>query len=194
MPEILPKETAYPFTLRLTRSERAILERKAAGLPLGEYIRLKALGDSRVNRRKKPKGKLPSKGSDTLSQLLGELGRMRIASNLSQLVTAVDSGSLVLPSHIHTAIQQAFTDLHEVKNVLMQALRGKYPVKDHEHLVRLLDDLGRMNVADHLNQQAKAVNVGCFVPSPETTTALLEGGADIRQIRDTLLRSLEMDE
>lgn len=38
MPEQITRK-ASPFCLRLTPEERTLLEREAAGLPLGEYIR-----------------------------------------------------------------------------------------------------------------------------------------------------------
>ena len=119
MPKI-PSQHTKPFTLRLTAEERQTLEREAAGLPLGEYIRAQALSDNRVKRR--TRGKHPVKDHKLLAQLLGEIGRMRVASNLNQLAKAANSGSLVLTPETHTAILEACTDIHLIKDTLMRSL------------------------------------------------------------------------
>ncbi len=45
MPKQTQKQTS-PFCLRLTSEERALLEREAAGLPLGEYVRQRVFDES----------------------------------------------------------------------------------------------------------------------------------------------------
>ena len=115
-----PNKRALPFTLRLMPEERAILEHEAAGIPLGEYIRVRALDKNRVKRR--ARGKHPVKDHQLLAQLLGELGRMRVANNLNQLAKAVNSGSLALTPETTTAILEACADIREIKETIMQCL------------------------------------------------------------------------
>lgn len=111
---------AKPFTLRLTAQERQILEREAAGLPLGEYIRAQALSDNRVKRR--TRGKHPVKDHKLLAQFLGELGRMRVASNLNQLAKAANSGSLILTPETQSVLLEACADIRQIKDTLLRSL------------------------------------------------------------------------
>ncbi|MES9861442.1 MAG: hypothetical protein ABW157_18035 [Candidatus Thiodiazotropha sp. LLP2] len=50
-----------PFCLRLSREERALLERAAGDLPLGTYIRKRLLNDAVASRRKVRKNLLKIK-------------------------------------------------------------------------------------------------------------------------------------
>ena len=61
------------------------------------------------------------------------------------------------------------------------------PIQNNEQL-RLLGELGRSNVPNNLNQLAKAVNMGALLLTPEETAALLEACADIREIRQEIIR------
>ena len=45
------RKTPLPFSLRLTFEERAELEKKAAGMALGAYIRERLLGEDAAPRR-----------------------------------------------------------------------------------------------------------------------------------------------
>lgn len=115
-----PGQKAKPFTLRLTAEERHTLEREAQGLSLNEYIRLVVLSDKRVKRR--TRGKHPVKDYKLLSQLLGELGRMRVANNLNQLAKAANSDSLILNAETHAVLLEACADIRQIKDTLMRSL------------------------------------------------------------------------
>ncbi len=67
MPKTNKKPT--PFSLRLSKEEREQLERDAAGLSLGEYIRQRLFDESSPKRL--TRGKFPVKDHVLLSQLLG---------------------------------------------------------------------------------------------------------------------------
>lgn len=88
------KRSKYPppFSLRLTFEERAALEKAAAGMPLGAYIRSR-LFDGRIPQRR-TRGKFPVKDHAALGQVLGQLGKSRPANNLNQLARAANTGSL----------------------------------------------------------------------------------------------------
>ena len=68
--------------------------------------------------------------------------------------------------------------------------RGRYPIKDHKILSRLLGELGRTRLASNLNQIAKSLNNGSFELTHETRAALLEACADIYEMRNMLMKAL----
>lgn len=84
------ERTIPPFSLRLTFEERAKLERDAAGMALGAYIRSRLLDPETVAPRKC--GKFPVKDHQALAQLLGLLGQSRLANNVNQLARAANTG------------------------------------------------------------------------------------------------------
>jgi hypothetical protein len=122
---------APSFSLRLTLSERAQLDREAGPLPLGDYIRrsLFAVPDvrKRVFRR-------PVQDAEALSQVLEALGRSRLPQNVNQLTKAAHSGSLPVTPETEQALQEACRALLEMRQSLMQALghlpEGKAPPPD----------------------------------------------------------------
>lgn len=119
MPEHTTKPTS-PFCLRLTPEERATLEREAAGLPLGEYIRKQVFDGNRPKRR--TRNKHPVKDHRILSQLLGELGRLRLANNLNQLARSANCGLLNLTPEVKTSLLNACADICHIREVLMKSL------------------------------------------------------------------------
>ena len=68
--------------------------------------------------------------------------------------------------------------------------RGKFPVKDHAALGRVLGALGASRLSANLNQLAKAVNSGSLPVTPETEADLAEACASVIQLRNDLLRAL----
>lgn len=87
MPPSSPPSSYAPFSLRLSPEERARLEREAAGLSLGAYIRSRLFGADAASPPKS-RGKFPVKDHKALAQAIGLLGQARIASNLNQLARA----------------------------------------------------------------------------------------------------------
>ncbi|MBX3618286.1 plasmid mobilization protein [Nitrosomonas sp.] len=119
MPEQTTKP-ASPFCLRLTPEERATLEREAAGLPLGEYIRKQVFDENCLRRR--TRNKHPVKDHKLLSQLLGELGRLRLANNLNQLAKSANCGLLNLTPEVKTSLLNACADIRHIRETLMKSL------------------------------------------------------------------------
>lgn len=109
-----------PFSLRLTPEERAQLEREAAGMSLGAYIRSRLFNSEAPKRR--TRGKHPVKDHQALGKLLGELGRSRLANNLNQLAKAVNTGSLEVSPDTKQAIQDGCSDINWMRRTLIQAL------------------------------------------------------------------------
>ena len=71
--------------------------------------------------------------------------------------------------------------------------RGKFPVKDHQALTKLLALLGQSRIANNVNQLAKAANSGSLPLSPDTERALKEAASDIAEMRRLLLEALNME-
>lgn len=108
-----------PFSLRLTTDEKTALKREAGSMPLGAYIRKKLLGDTTNQRRNH---RMPVKDDKALAQLLGELGRARLANNLNQLAKAANTGSLPITPETEKALKTACQDVEWMKNRLIAAL------------------------------------------------------------------------
>ncbi|MFA5989412.1 MAG: plasmid mobilization relaxosome protein MobC [Sphingomonas sp.] len=114
------ERTIPPFSLRLTFEERAKLERDAAGMALGAYIRSRLLDPETVAPRKR--GKFPVKDHQALAQLLGLLGQSRLANNVNQLARAANSGSLAVTPDTEEALMSATADINHMRQLLIQAL------------------------------------------------------------------------
>ena len=80
------------------------------------------------------------------------------------------------------------------EEVTPRSTRGKFPVKDHAALGRVLGALGQARLANNLNQLAKAVNSGSLPITPETEQILREACIDIRLMRSDLLIALGVRE
>ena len=76
------------------------------------------------------------------------------------------------------------------KDVSPRHTRGKFPVKDHEALGRVLAALGASRISSNLNQLARAAHTGSLPITPETEEDLAEACAAIVAIREDLLRAL----
>ena len=114
------KKHPPPFSLRLTREERLALDRQAAGMPLGAYIRDRLFGMEAEPRR--TRGKFPVKDHQSLAKLLALLGRSQLGSSLSQLARAAGSGSLPVTPETEEAILEGIRDIATMKRLLMAAL------------------------------------------------------------------------
>ncbi len=114
------ERTIPPFSLRLTFEERAKLERDAAGMALGAYIRSRLLDPETVAPR--TRGKLSVKDHQALAQLLGLLGQSRLANNVNQLARAANTGSLAVTPDTEEALMSATADINHMRQLLIQAL------------------------------------------------------------------------
>ncbi|SEJ66218.1 hypothetical protein SAMN05421762_2129 [Pseudooceanicola nitratireducens] len=68
--------------------------------------------------------------------------------------------------------------------------RGRYPVKDQEALGRVLGALGSSRLSQNLNQLARASNSGSLPVSPDVEEELRQACADVKAMREELLRAL----
>ena len=117
----LSKKTSLPpFSLRLTFDERAILEKAAAGMPVGAYIRERLFGPDASHR--KTRGKAPVKDHRALAQVLGALGASRLSSNLNQLAKAAHMGALPVSEELEAELKSACEAVGEMRHALVTAL------------------------------------------------------------------------
>jgi len=111
--------TCPPFSLRLSAEEKSRLRREAGATPLGAYIRSKLLGSAASQRRSY---RAPVQDDKALAQLLGELGKARLANNLNQLAKAANSGSLPVTPETQKAILDACREVQWMRDRLVSAL------------------------------------------------------------------------
>jgi hypothetical protein len=113
------KHRPAPFSIRLTENERAALQSRAGGLPLGFYVKQVLFADSA------PAMRLPRAlrvEQSLLGRVLAQLGASRTASNLNQLAKAANQGSLPVTAETETDLRRACADIAAMRAALMQAL------------------------------------------------------------------------
>lgn len=109
-----------PFSLRLTFEERTELERAAAGMSLGAYVRDRLFGPDAAPR--KTRGKTPVKDHEALGRVLATLGGSRLSQNLNQLAKAVNTGSLPVTPETERDLKEACAAVARIRAELMRAL------------------------------------------------------------------------
>lgn len=113
-------DAASPFSLRFTFDERARLEKEAAGMALGAYIRWRLLNPDTPPPR--TRNKFPVKDHQVLAELLAKLGQSHMASNLNQLAKLANTGSLPVTPETEAAIQQACFAISVMRHELLKGL------------------------------------------------------------------------
>jgi Mobilization protein NikA len=109
-----------PFSLRLTFEERARLERDAAGMALGAYIRSQVLGENAAPR--KVRNKVPVKDHELLAEVLGLLGQTRIANNLNQMTKLAHSGALPITPDTEIELLAACVAVQDIRSAILGAM------------------------------------------------------------------------
>lgn len=117
-------KTPPPFSLRLSAEEKAELRRRAGNMPLGAYIRSRLLGSTAAPRRA---SRRPAKDAQALAQLLGALGKARLANNLNQLAKAAHTGALPVTPDTERAIAEACREVRWMRDTLIAALGLRSP-------------------------------------------------------------------
>ncbi len=120
-PEKPNKRHGRPFSLRLSEDERTQLERDAAGISLGRYIRWR-LFTGEAPRPPKTRCRIPVKNHKAASELLAKLGQTHLAANMNQLAKATNMGTLFVTPEIEAALWQSTKDIAEMRGLLLQAL------------------------------------------------------------------------
>ncbi len=109
-----------PISLRLTHEERTLLEKAACGVTMSAYIRSRLFGEKVAPRQ--TRNKAPVKDHKALAQVLGALGRSRIANNLNQLAKAVHMGALPVTPETEADLQEACAHIRQIRDMVMYAL------------------------------------------------------------------------
>ncbi|MEA2875107.1 MAG: hypothetical protein QOF14_303 [Hyphomicrobiales bacterium] len=118
-------ERAKPFSIRLTENERAGLQARAGGVPLGVFIRNALLAESTERRERKS----PLKDADALGRLLGLLGQSEIGASLRQLAAQANAGTLYCDERTTARLRAACDDVRAMRLLLLEAL-GKAVLND----------------------------------------------------------------
>lgn len=114
------KKAPPPFSIRFSFEERASLDRAAAGMPLGAYIRQKLFDGELTPRR--TRGNAPVKDHAALGKVLGALGASRLSSNLNQIAKAAHIGALSVTPELEEELSEACTSVRSMRADLMRAL------------------------------------------------------------------------
>jgi len=112
--------TPTPFSLRLTFEERARLERDAAGMALGAYVRGRLFGEDVAPR--KVRNKFPVKDHKKLAQGLALIGQTRIANNLNQMAKLAHSGALPLTPDTEIELLAACAAVQDMRSAILGSL------------------------------------------------------------------------
>ena len=72
----------------------------------------------------------------------------------------------------------------------IRRLRGKFPVKDHEALGKVLGQLGASRLSQNMNQLAKAAHLGALPVDEDVADQLNQACQDISMMRNALMRAL----
>ncbi|MBA4226216.1 MAG: hypothetical protein C0456_06245 [Hyphomonas sp.] len=113
------KKTAarpHPFSIRLSPSERAQLEAEAQGMPLGAYIKRKALSGPALRQRASVADR------EALAQILALLGQSRISNNLNQLAHAANLGILEQTTEEQAELAFCLASIAQMRGLLIQSL------------------------------------------------------------------------
>lgn len=107
-----------PFTIRLTASERAALEQRAAGYPLGSFIKAILFADqTRLRSRRRAVA-----DEAALGRVLALLGRSHMANNFNQLAKAANMGALPVTPELEAELSAACADIRRMRSELLKAL------------------------------------------------------------------------
>ena len=115
-----PKKPSPRITLRLTEEEHAKLTKAAEGVSVSSYIRKKLFGKGASLR--KTRSRVPVRDQRALAQVLGKLGKTRIANNLNQIAYEANCGSLLMDEETEQEIKVACAQIAWMRIKLIEAL------------------------------------------------------------------------
>lgn len=113
------RKRSAPFSIRFTDAERGRLADEAGDVPLGTYIKTKALGDPL--RRTRRTG-VPAADKESLGRILALLGRAELGESLRQLAHAASIGILPLTPETESELLTALRDVRDIRRLLLLGL------------------------------------------------------------------------
>jgi len=126
MPKTNTKPKTYPFTIRLTTEQRALLESKASDVPLGEYIRCSVLNEP-VESVTLSKDQVPL----VASWILGGIGQSQYSEHLGSIAQSAQQGLVILSPEESRVVIQACADISSIRHKLMRLLGHRKAANDH---------------------------------------------------------------
>lgn len=100
-----------PFSLRLTKAEKAKLVRRAKGQPLGAFIKAQLLGS---------KSTIITKAD--AATVLAILGSSDLAQSMVCIAKAAEIGALPVTPELSEQLEQACADIRTMRFALLRAL------------------------------------------------------------------------
>jgi hypothetical protein len=111
-----------PLSIRLSDAEKTALQTRAAGAPLGTFIKRVLFSDPSGGGIRITKRRYPVKDTEALGQVLGLLGKSRLANNLNQLAKAANLGALPVTEETEADLRAACADVAAMRRLLLRAL------------------------------------------------------------------------
>ena len=106
-----------PISLRLTPVEKARLIKRAGKMPLSEYMRARLLDNATQGSSADPQAKAAH------GKILALLGRSELAASFRDLAYAAKIGALPVDQEIVDEINQACSDIREIRVLLVDSLQ-----------------------------------------------------------------------
>lgn len=110
------KKRDAPFSLRLSKTEKAELLAKADGLSLSAYIKSQLFSGSQYRSRARQVDR------EALGRVLSALGQSRISQNLNQIAKAAHMGALPVTPELLEELDQTCAELKAMRQDIMAAL------------------------------------------------------------------------
>ncbi len=108
------RDRPSPVSIRLDKSEKALLKARAKGKPLGTYIKSCLWGER--SEHKKPATR------EEIAKALGKLGQSGLLSDLTQLANAAHIGALPVTPELQKELFSACDEVKALRNDLLSAL------------------------------------------------------------------------
>lgn len=108
------------ISLRVSETERASLEKAAAGIPLSAYVRDRLFGEDVTPRR--TRGKHPVKDYEALGRVLALLGRSGTSEHLNAALESVEAGKIIVSTELDDELRQACFMVANLRHDLIKAL------------------------------------------------------------------------
>ncbi len=113
------KNALSAYSIRFTETERQFLDEHSGSKSWAEFIRARVFGDAASSQRP---ARRPSVDDQTASELLKELGKSRLSSNVNQLAKAANMGTLDISPETDRQLQEASAAILAMRDALFIAL------------------------------------------------------------------------
>ena len=112
-------KASTPFSIRLTPAEKARLREDAAGEPLGTYVKKTLFSPTTKAAARRS---MIDEHSKLIGQVLAMVGSSGMADALTTMALAIQSGTFESEAEILEALNNAETELSEIRTALLKAL------------------------------------------------------------------------